>query len=803
MRRTPRILSALAAGIVAFAVGTSPAHAGGDIFQKCRQSIAKAGLSYSTGLLKLYQKCKNADLKSPGSCAAPDPAAITKLQGKLSGSIMKGCPLQPVQFEEGMGFPGVCAPDPTPLDLFSLADVTTCIQSTHDTAVNDMLALEYDATATPTAADLSCQTTIAKAGESVFAAVQKAVQACRLGLSAGKLSGFSATNCGTSNPKTAAAISKAVNKAEASIQAKCTDQQIVDLKACTPDQTTAAGAATCEALAHQLAADNPAQAPLDVIDFQFATPASCGDGRVNEFNEECDLNGSGDAACPGQCGDPAGLFACLCENIPRQRVIEHANADLDNGWTGFSHDSGVVEGGGYVVDLYDCDNVSDFDCNVGPSCSLPPHSPCGGTKNGPPVNNSLSVGPPYENGNTICSGLGQGTCRKSQADALGPHCALNFQQECDNNNQCPGLGDFCVTTFHGAPLPLSSGGVSVCVVNTFTEDVVGTTNVQTGAGSVRLRQQSATFLGTKNEPCPICGGYCNGALGVGGAIGARTPCSTNADCPASVPCITANTCSYGPNADQSCRPGTPIGGPTEFFGNPSLDCPVGNADGNNIGTLDILFNPATTGTTTLTASVACDAPGFGGKTCFQGANDGRACTLPADCPGGSCINQCFCPTNVNGVVEQPNSCQAACLGGGNDMAPCALDSECPGGFCHNADCRVDPTDHHSSQEGICTVGPSVGTCSVHAFQNCSSDSQCHQPFCSFCQADNSETCQFALQHCFVNGQISRSGTPGPTDRVSAAIFCIPFSKAPSVNSVAGLPGPGAITQPTTTVNVGF
>ena len=75
-------------------------------------------------------------------------------------------------------------------------------------------------------------------------------------------------------------------------------------------------------------------------------------------------------------------------------------------------------------------------------------------------------------------------------------------------------GDSCIITPHGAPLPISAGGVSVCVVNTFTEDVVGTTDLASGASAVRIRQDSATYTGgDRQQPCPVCGGFCSGTGG--------------------------------------------------------------------------------------------------------------------------------------------------------------------------------------------------------------------------------------------------------------------------------------------------
>ena len=100
----------------------------------------------------------------------------------------------------------------------------------------------------------------------------------------------------------------------------------------------------------------------DMLDYEYAARGVCGDDRLNQPSEECD--GAADAACPGDCGAALGFFPCLCQDKPRTRVIEHANADLDNGWSGQSHDSGIVEGGGYVTDLWDCDGPGGPDVDL-------------------------------------------------------------------------------------------------------------------------------------------------------------------------------------------------------------------------------------------------------------------------------------------------------------------------------------------------------------------------------------------------------------------------------------------------------
>jgi len=523
----------------------------------------------------------------------------------------------------------------------------------------------------------------------------------------------------------------------------------------------------------QIATKTPTPTPT-------STPGRCGDDVVNTLDEECD--GADDSACPGQCGSPASAFPCLCLTIARERVIEHANADLDRGWTGRSHDAHVVEGGGYVADLYDCDGPGgpDSTCTVGPSCSAAPHSSCAT--------------------DAQCALLTQGTCRKRRT-SVGPHCNLNIQQVCTSDSDCSGTGDFCVKHLHGPPLPLSAAGVSVCVVNVFSEDVVGISDLATGSSAVRLRQRAMTYLGPTIEgPCPVCGGFCGDP-----PLGPRNVCSVDADCPAGplrpnpVSCITAAVCSSGANADQACRPNFPYGGQTSLFGTTSVDC---LPDANNVSGpgVDILMNPLTTGAVSLQPTVSCDAAGFGGKTCNGGVNAGANCTIGSECPGGTCSNQCFCPTG-GGVAQKPNDCVAACVGGGNDASTCSGNTDCPGGFCHMADCRTNPSDPDGPNEGGCSAGPTDGVCSTHTFQSCSSNSECAAPVCPFCVSG--ETCVSSQRECFVNSGIIRVGTPEPTNPVTVATFCEAATSSLAVNSVAGLPGPGAIEQPSTITLTGL
>lgn len=792
----------------------------------CQDAIAKGARTFVHGHLKLHHKCIDANLKAGGTatCPAVDAMKLAKVRAKLDAGLTKKCtfPLATPANLRVLGFPGRCD-DPDPTDDFTLADLRHCIRSTHEapltgtcaggtnasqacadvsdcpdagpgTQCRSLLRTQYDPAVTGplTSAGLACQKAVAHASTKFFFAYLEAVQRCRRdvrrcriaadGTVTCAITGIQPADCATHEPATAAVIDKARAKAEALISKNCGPDAVGEIRPCQPDQPTGAAAATCVLDAHQAVAE-------ELITIEFPEPPQCGDGLVNRPSEECD--GASDAVCPGACGAPDGFFPCLCMNgsQQRQRIVVHGG-DLDLGWTGTDHDSRLGAGGGYLVDLWDCDGPSgpDSECLVGPHCALPPHAPCS------PSANAVGAA---AHADAMCPSAGD-FCRTTAGGASGPHCERDFKKRCRSTaNDCNAIpGDRCLTTLHGAPLPLAAGGVAVCVVNRLTEDVVGTTNLGTGESTVRVRQRAEISPGgSSQQPCPVCGGFCSGPTGPEGP-GVRSLCTHNADCSGGAICILDAVCSWGPNIDRPCRPNAPHGGPTELHGNPSVDCPppVGNAFGPG---LDLLFDPLTTSASSLAAAHDCTAPGSV-RACIGGDHDQRPCATALDCPGGTCAGQCFCAGQA-----RPNACDAACVGGAHDAAPCASDADCdpPNGFCHQADCRPDPSDTDSIQEGRCTVGPTVGTCSTTRFQSCAADAQCQQPLCPSCEPG--ESCIFRTQACFVNGTIERAGTPGTSDRTTAAVFCLGPTFGSVVDAVGGLPGPGAVTRHETTVTVGF
>jgi hypothetical protein len=428
------------------------------------------------------------------------------------------------------------------------------------------------------------------------------------------------------------------------------------------------------------------------------------------------------------------------------------------------------------MDLTDCDMTGQ--CNAGPTCSVFPHSSCSvphGTASG-------------ASSDAICAGLGQGVCRKERT-ATGPHCYQDIDKKCDvrkpNDLVCDAPGDFCKMTVHGAPVAAAAGGVAVCNVSTFTEDVVGTVNLTLGTSAVKVRQAAVTYNPiSQDKPCPVCGNFC--------AID-RQRCDVDHPCaPTGGTCITDAVCSDGARKNLACRRTPPFGGEITFFGTTSVDCPpdTGVLTHPTNGGLDINPNPRTTGAVELLPTVPCSGVGSAGFTmtrCAGGTNNAALCTVDSECPSGTCSPQCFCPGQ-----PRPNSCLAACVGGGNDANFCDTDDDCPSGFCHPADCRLNLSDTDSNQEGICSAGPTNNFCAITSYKTCNNDSDCQQSAsCPYCT--NGDTCELRFRQCFVNSSISRIGTPGVTDRETAGVYCVP-GNYPAIDTSAGFPGPGALIQ---------
>lgn len=182
----------------------------------------------------------------------------------------------------------------------------------------------------------------------------------------------------------------------------------------------------------------------------------------------------------------------------------------------------------------------------------------------------------------------------------------------------------------------------------------------------------------------------------------------------------------------------------------------------------------------------------------QGTCDNDAVAAGAPCDVGG-ISPSFGPTSITclpkassigeldinlsplttGALSRPAS--VTCAGNNQPAGSCY----CEGQDRQNA-CR--PNVDACGADGFCTGDPSDTRCSDQAFRVCNADADCAQ--------FGAGTCQTQPRSCF-GDSISSSGTPAVPGVPGAltAFFCIPPTRAPAVNTVAGLPGPGVVTLP--------
>lgn len=267
---------------------------------------------------------------------------------------------------------------------------------------------------------------------------------------------------------------------------------------------------------------------------------------------------------------------------------------LDSGWTGLAHNATVVSDGVLTFTL---------DCT-------PETRPCGVCQVGGPIANLDA----------------------DDGAINSQRCSGDPSKKCTTGgSECAGSGD-CVF-FFGAPLPLSAGGVSSCVVNQVNGAVSGTANIETGAFATTLNLTSRVALGPTDEPCPTCEG--DGATNDGTAGG---------------------TCNGGARNGQACD----VNGvsPIPSFGSTSLDCP-----------------PAS-----FVSALSIPLAGSSGTESREIDASSPACT-------GAIGKKCFCPA-AGTQPTQPNAClddtsidgdQSLCapIGGSNQgECPALADTVC-------------------------------------------------------------------------------------------------------------------------------
>jgi len=637
---------------------------------------------------------------------------------------------------------------------------------------NELLDNLYgDLAATPSEAAASCLAALVKAAPKTVSKNADAVAKCRNTQLLSPSAAVLPDRCAIDDVKTAEKITKNNENFFKTVDKACTDAAIQALSLCgnglmgTP---TVAAAKTCLADALKEIAysvDLPEDrnyADISVINGAYPGTAAprCGDNLVNQIQsqfllngEECD--GLDDSECPGECLPPGDRFECTCGNIKRNRSIAYGfEADLDNGWSGKSHNAKVTDGAGFVTDITNCD--CDLFDPVNKASCVPGHS------TDPVCDLKASVQP-------------RCTHRLDEdfsCDEVGNENGANTDTDCRACDEfSENADDYC------------TGFARFCIAGTNSGDRCNGDDDCTGG------------LCTGNGACvdgPFEGNGCDGPEDCGVCLrGSNTgnPCSLDAQCPGA-----SKICIGGANDGMACTvigncPGGECSAPCEVHSCVSTTCIGGLSEGRPCN----LQFPCSGGSCAETSD--CTAVCYDEET---GAAGGH-CASQTDCPegqrcAGSCNSSNTCLKMRNGAPlplssEGTSVCidsqfftdvtgtrniitgehavnyelrSVTVLSDGVTSRPCPV---C-GGFCAGG----SPDNLSNSRcDGSCSAGPlecrygpaKGNSCTTNA--ECGTDSLCGAADCRF--DDDCDVCNTA--YCNGGGNdgfacTADSGCPGGT-----------------------------------------
>ena len=199
----------------------------------------------------------------------------------------------------------------------------------------------------------------------------------------------------------------------------------------------------------------------------------------------------------------------------------------------------------------------------------------------------------------------------------------------------------------------------------------------------------------------------------------------------------------------------------------SFDCFPTTA---NLGTLNLGLQ-FSDGTKAITASQGGTSCAAGTCHCSECTADTTVgCATTADCTAAGLGGTC----GVNLLANNPK--QNACTAG---VADCTADPQNPGmGACNQSD-KFCAGALRPNGAGIIP---------------CSNDASC-DAYDSICDGGDCGLCVSGLPHsqrsCFLPS-ISSTGDPGVFDSEGVSVFCSAATASSTVNSAAGLPGPGRV-----------
>jgi hypothetical protein len=337
----------------------------------------------------------------------------------------------------------------------------------------------------------------------------------------------------------------------------------------------------------------------------------CGDGTINQADEQCDSGLPNGGFVGGTCEFCTGQCTCVaCD--PAQRHM----GTVDFALTASADTCGDTrDGSNAVIKNLTCGGLS-----IGAGASLIPEGP---TPDGSQSRFALD-----------CCGT---SCTISHSDTAP---AVNTAVPDCTNTGCN----------FGTPLPIPNPtipGITSCVLNTWNAPASGTLDLTSGVSSTDVPLISDTYLtGNLGQPCPKCS-----------ATG--TPSSPG-----------HGTCDRGPRTGLMCTTTSSTGYtrdcPTGGADGTHPCTPGGGAciDGSHVGPINVNLSPLTTGTASMTNATGNFCPGqsntsghmfgcFGSSACRTITENGvPAGTITAGTPAGATLASVFCiGATGNGLVD--------------------------------------------------------------------------------------------------------------------------------------------------------
>jgi hypothetical protein len=514
----------------------------------CVATLQKNILKYTDKVMKVLAACETDQLSGGPACpTAEDVTDLQEAETKAyeaivedcqsvcnisgveciastlcppNGSLLESCSAgSGLGFNMGnIGFPGpYCDAFASSGSMRDPEDFGLCAIELSDLIGGEVVADIFgDLTGEPDAATGKCLKAISKTLPKAVIKNAKAVAKCRSKVIV-KDDGAPPDQCAL-DAKIASKLQKSRDKLASKIEKSCDNAAITSLSICGNGLggTTSVGQAQ-ECLGTILDEASTAgsvdrqYAPISLINAAFPATAAarCGDNVINQLpnafalsGEECD--GTELGAC-ASCLPPGDVFGCTCAETRRSRVFaDGLNADLDNGWSGASHNSKTPVGAGFVSEISGCD-CTDF---TGATCT--------GTSGD-------SVCDVFAETQPRCSHtIGDGTT----CDAVGNNNSVHADGDCNAcSDEALNAGDFC------------TGAARYCVGGSNSGSRCNAGSDCTGGGTCSGFGRCATgsFAGVGcagNEACGIC---------TAGTIGA--PCGSNSHCGIGGTCSISNTCS--------------------------------------------------------------------------------------------------------------------------------------------------------------------------------------------------------------------------------------------------------------------